>query len=73
MGIKRSLVGAYEEGRADPPLENLLKIAAEYPTANDAIKDIQSRKRLKNLPDRYRSAAETLVRQHFAGRKVSVR
>ena len=26
IGIKRSLVGAYEEGRADPRLNNLLKI-----------------------------------------------
>ena len=26
IGIKRSLVGAYEEGRADPRLSNLLKM-----------------------------------------------
>ena len=26
LKIKRSLVGAYEEGRADPPISNLIKI-----------------------------------------------
>ena len=30
IGIKRSLVGAYEEGRADPRLSNLLKIAGAH-------------------------------------------
>ncbi len=27
IGIKRSLLGAYEEGRADPRLNNLLNMA----------------------------------------------
>ncbi|MDG1106996.1 MAG: helix-turn-helix transcriptional regulator, partial [Cyclobacteriaceae bacterium] len=27
LGIKRSLVGAYEEGRAEPRLQNLSKIS----------------------------------------------
>ena len=33
IGIKRSLVGAYEEGRADPRLSNLLKIASTFSKA----------------------------------------
>ena len=28
LGIKRSLVGAYEEGRAEPRLQNLSKISS---------------------------------------------
>ena len=30
IGIKRSLVGAYEEGRSDPRLNNLLKICDTF-------------------------------------------
>ena len=30
IGIKRSLVGAYEEGRSDPRLNNLLKIGRAH-------------------------------------------
>ncbi len=42
IGIKRSVVGAYEEGRASPPLETLLKMADLFQiTADDFIsKDI---------------------------------
>ena len=37
LGIKRSLLGAYEEGRADPPLENLLKIAEVFNLSVDEL------------------------------------
>lgn len=37
LGIKRSLLGAYEEGRADPPLENLLKIAEVFHLSVDEL------------------------------------
>ncbi|MEQ8686800.1 MAG: LexA family transcriptional regulator [Imperialibacter sp.] len=38
VGIKRSVVGAYEEGRASPPLETLLKMAELFQiTADDFI------------------------------------
>ena len=37
IGIKRSLVGAYEEGRADPRLNNLLKIADIFGGDNSCI------------------------------------
>ncbi len=37
LDIKRSLLGAYEEGRADPPLENLLKIAEVFKLSVDEL------------------------------------
>jgi len=43
IGIKRSLVGAYEEGRADPRLNNLLKIADIFDISLDNMltKDVK--------------------------------
>lgn len=37
IGIKRSLVGAYEEGRADPRLNNLLKMSEIFNVSVDTI------------------------------------
>lgn len=37
IGIKRSLVGAYEEGRADPRLNNLTTIARTFDIAVDTL------------------------------------
>ncbi len=37
IGIKRSLLGAYEEGRADPRLNNLLKISEIFGIAVDNL------------------------------------
>ena len=37
LGIKRSLIGAYEEGRADPRIENLTKIATLFGIAIDRL------------------------------------
>lgn len=37
IGIKRSLVGAYEEGRADPRLNNLLKMAEVFEVSLDEL------------------------------------
>ena len=44
IGIKRSLVGAYEEGRSDPRLNNLLKICDVFQISLDNIlkKDVSS-------------------------------
>ena len=44
MNIKRSLVGAYEEGRADPRLNNLIKIAEVFSVDVDTLisKDIST-------------------------------
>ncbi|MEO1097511.1 MAG: XRE family transcriptional regulator [Bacteroidota bacterium] len=37
IGIKRSLVGAYEESRADPRINNLIKMAALFGTSVDIL------------------------------------
>jgi transcriptional regulator with XRE-family HTH domain len=37
IGIKRSLVGAYEEGRADPRLNNLTRMAEVFGTSVDIL------------------------------------
>jgi|TARA_B110000263_G_C15248039_1_gene482685 transcriptional regulator with XRE-family HTH domain len=44
IGIKRSLVGAYEEGRSDPRLNNLLKMCELFDISLDNIlkKDVSS-------------------------------
>ncbi len=44
IGIKRSLVGAYEEGRADPRLNNLLKMSDLFNVSVDTLisRDISS-------------------------------
>ncbi|MEM9052667.1 MAG: helix-turn-helix domain-containing protein [Bacteroidota bacterium] len=44
IGIKRSLVGAYEEGRADPRLNNLIKMSEVFKVSLDALisKDVSS-------------------------------
>lgn len=46
IGIKRSLLGAYEEGRADPRLNNLLNMSKEFRIPVDTLisKDV------RNLP-----------------------
>ena len=44
IGIKRSLVGAYEEGRSDPRLSNLLKMCEVFSISLDNIlkKDVST-------------------------------
>lgn len=37
MGIKRSLIGAYEEGRAEPRINNLIKLSEVFGTPIDAL------------------------------------
>ena len=37
LGIKRSLLGAYEEGRADPRISNLLKFAEIFSLPVDQL------------------------------------
>ncbi|WP_109830708.1 XRE family transcriptional regulator [Reichenbachiella versicolor] len=43
VGIKRSLVGAYEEGRADPRLNNLIKMSSIFNVSVDTMitKDVK--------------------------------
>ncbi len=47
IGIKRSLVGAYEEGRSDPRLSNLLKMCEVFSISLDNI----LKKDVSNLPE----------------------
>ena len=47
IGIKRSLVGAYEEGRADPRLNNLLKMSEVFNVSVDTLIS----KEVSQLPD----------------------
>ncbi len=37
MGIKRSLIGAYEEGRAEPRINNLVRLSEVFSTPIDAL------------------------------------
>ena len=56
IGIKRSLLGAYEEGRADPRLNNLQNMAKEFGVSVDLLisKDISnmSRQELQQLAEK---------------------
>lgn len=61
IGIKRSLVGAYEEGRADPRLNNLIKIAELFDTSVDI---------LINKDVRKLSEAELKTGKHKRGKEV---
>ena len=51
IGIKRSLVGAYEEGRSDPRLNNLLKMCDVFSISLDNIlkKDISKPKSIIDI------------------------
>ena len=67
IGIKRSLLGAYEEGRADPRLNNLQNMAKEFGVSVDVLisKDISnmSRQELQRLGEQQgngKPAAEKL-------------
>ena len=52
IGIKRSLLGAYEEGRADPRLNNLLKISEIYGISVDKLidEDLTSNPPMEAIP-----------------------
>ena len=60
IGIKRSLLGAYEEGRADPRLNNLQNMAKEFGVSVDILisKDVSnmSRQELQNLAEQQSKA-----------------
>jgi transcriptional regulator with XRE-family HTH domain len=52
IGIKRSLLGAYEEGRANPNLDNLMNIAKVFGTSVDNLlqNDIRKLRESKGIP-----------------------
>ncbi len=63
IGIKRSLVGAYEEGRADPRLNNLVKMAEVFQVSLDALinKEISSEASFKKNAHAGASSARILA------------
>lgn len=63
LGIKRSLVGAYEEGRAEPRLELLGKMAGLIGLSVDALLsgDLNSGNQMKPMPRDYTRGKEVLV------------
>jgi transcriptional regulator with XRE-family HTH domain len=63
IGIKRSLLGAYEEGRAEPGLENLLKMSKIFDVSVDNIIS-------ENLSDPEKQ--KELVKKDIEGKKLRV-
>ena len=51
LGIKRSLVGAYEEGRAEPKISTMQKLAALFQTSIDALVGFDLRHGLDTATD----------------------
>jgi len=63
LGIKRSLLGAYEEGRADPRLNNLIKMANLFGTSVDILisKDVSRLSESELNTDEYKRGKEVLA------------
>ncbi|MTI22788.1 helix-turn-helix domain-containing protein [Fulvivirga sp. RKSG066] len=63
IGIKRSLLGAYEEGRADPRINNLIKMAELCGTSVDIIisKDVSKLSDSELNTDKYKRGKEILA------------
>ncbi len=51
IGIKRSLVGAYEEGRAEPKITTIQKLSALFQTSIDALIDIDLHRGIDKIAD----------------------
>lgn len=61
LGIKRSLIGAYEEGRAEPRAELLQKMAALFGVTMEALIGADLTKAEPKLPASYNRGKEVLV------------
>lgn len=63
IGIKRSLVGAYEEGRADPRLHNLMAMADLFGTSVDILitRDVSKLKESELDVNSYKRGKEVLA------------
>lgn len=63
IGIKRSLVGAYEEGRADPRLHNLMSMADLFGTSVDILisKDVTKLKEAELNVSTFKRGKEVLA------------
>jgi transcriptional regulator with XRE-family HTH domain len=51
IGLKRSLVGAYEEGRAEPKITTIQKLSALFQTSIDALIDMDLSRGMNKLAD----------------------
>ena len=51
IGLKRSLVGAYEEGRAEPKITTIQKLSALFQTSIDALIDMDLGRGLDAVTD----------------------
>ena len=62
INIKRSLVGAYEEARADPRISNLIKMAELFGTSLDILinKDVMKLSDAELLTNEYQRGKEVL-------------
>jgi transcriptional regulator with XRE-family HTH domain len=63
IGIKRSLVGAYEEGRADPRITNLINMADVFGTSVDVLinKDVSRLNESELNTSKYKRGKEVLA------------
>jgi transcriptional regulator with XRE-family HTH domain len=63
IGIKRSLVGAYEEGRADPRITNLINMADIFGTSVDILinKDVSRMNESELNVSKYKRGKEVLA------------
>lgn len=48
LGVKRSLIGAYEEGRAFPPANNLMKLSKVFNVSLDELVNVSFENKIKN-------------------------
>ncbi|MCG8388471.1 MAG: LexA family transcriptional regulator [Cytophagales bacterium] len=63
IGIKRSLVGAYEEARADPRISNLIKMATLFGTSVDILisKDVMKLSGAELVTSEFKRGKEVLA------------
>ncbi|UII26960.1 helix-turn-helix domain-containing protein [Fulvivirga maritima] len=63
LGIKRSLLGAYEEGRADPRISNLIKMAQLFGTSVDILinKDVSKLSDEELIVSKFKRGKEVLA------------
>lgn len=68
LGVKRSLIGAYEEGRAFPPANNLLKLSKVFNVSLDDLVSVSFENKIRN--NQMRDEEGTLF---FSGEKKDTR
>lgn len=68
LGVKRSLIGAYEEGRAFPPANNLMKLSKVFNVSLDELVSVSFENKIKNT--QIRDEEGTLF---FSGERTETR